>query len=65
MDPPSDKAELMNRKVPLDMLIKAQEEPKVTKEEEMTVILQVNLGHWQHSKKVVSIFIEKIISQKS
>ena len=32
----------MNRKVPLEMLIKAQEEPKVTKEEEMTVILQVN-----------------------
>ena len=58
MDPPSDKAELMNRKVPLDMLIKAQEEPKVTKEEEMTVILQVNLGH-------LHIFIEKIISQKS
>jgi hypothetical protein len=38
----SDKAELMNRKVPLEMLIKAQDEPKITKEEENTVVLQVN-----------------------
>jgi hypothetical protein len=37
----SDKAELMNRKVPLEMLIKAQDEPKITKEEENTVVLQV------------------------
>ncbi len=41
-EPVSDKAELMNRKVPLEMLIKAQDEPKITKEEENTVVLQVN-----------------------
>ena len=40
-DPMSDKAELMNRKVPLEMLIKAQDEPKISKEEENTVVLQV------------------------
>ena len=40
----SDMAELMNRKVPLEMLIKAQDEPKVTKEEENTVILQVKIS---------------------
>ncbi len=37
----SNKAELMNKKVPLEMLIKAQDEPKISKEEENTVVLQV------------------------
>ena len=40
-EPMSDKAELMNKKVPLEMLIKAQDEPKISKEEENTVVLQV------------------------
>jgi len=37
----SEKSELLNRKVPLEMLIKAQDEHKISKEEENTVVLQV------------------------
>jgi hypothetical protein len=48
-EPMSDKAELLNKKVPLEMLIKAQEEPKVTKEEENTVVLQLDILRGIHA----------------